>query len=497
MAIDPVFSPPSAPEPAPQRSRASDAQGTGQEFTLPERSEDRPVPVQDTGKASPPASQKAKDDAVDAPSVVKDGTGTPASKEPVTAKPADGAASKPATAQVPQIAGPKTPVVPTDIGALASILAAAEEAAGKVATGEGTDVDKAAQGGAPVTVKPGKKKLEDGTEAGASAAAAVEPTPTPPVTVDLAALLAAGMPAAEVKGDPGTGEDGAGAITAKTGSSRGLPNLALAATAGGQAAVAAAADKGAVEVGKLQDAGVGVADAAAQLAAKGHAPKDAAKVEVDPAVTSQANGPTAIEPKLLDNLQQALAPLDLSAAVAQAAGKAGAHPLAAAVLSDPTAAAGQPPAQGQANSSAVPTPIHVFPIEIGMRALSGARQFDIRLDPAELGRVDVNLSISDKGEVSAKLVVDRVETLHLLQRDARTLERAFEQAGLKPSDSGVDISLRDNSGQAFRQQRQQDEAPQRPRRQNSGDTTEEVGGIAAVASSSRQIVRLGGVDLSI
>ena len=84
-----------------------------------------------------------------------------------------------------------------------------------------------------------------------------------------------------------------------------------------------------------------------------------------------------------------------------------------------------------------PTPLHVLPIEIGLRALAGARQFDIRLDPGELGRVDVNLSISDTGEVSAKMVVDRVETLHLLQRDARTLERAFEQAGLKPSDAGA------------------------------------------------------------
>jgi flagellar hook-length control protein FliK len=134
-----------------------------------------------------------------------------------------------------------------------------------------------------------------------------------------------------------------------------------------------------------------------------------------------------------------------------------------------------------------------------MRALGGAKRFDIRLDPAELGRVDVNLSISDKGEVSARLVVDRVETLHLLQRDARTLERAFEQAGLKPSDSGVDITLRDNSEQAFRQQRQQDEAPHRQRnRVSQTDEVDGIGGVAAVATQpSRQIVRLGGVDLSI
>lgn len=138
-----------------------------------------------------------------------------------------------------------------------------------------------------------------------------------------------------------------------------------------------------------------------------------------------------------------------------------------------------------------------MPIEIGLRAMSGARQFDIRLDPDELGRVDVNLSISDKGEVSARLVVDRVETLHLLQRDARTLERAFEQAGLKPSDGGVDITLRDPSDQsAFRQNRQQDEAPQRPRQPDGIELAEDAP-LTIDPVPQRRLIRLGGVDLSI
>ena len=165
---------------------------------------------------------------------------------------------------------------------------------------------------------------------------------------------------------------------------------------------------------------------------------------------------------------------------------------------DPNAAAGNAPgAPGQGTASGQPTPIHVVPIEIGLRAMSGSRQFDIRLDPDELGRVDVSLSISDKGEVSAKLVVDRVETLHLLQRDARTLERAFEQAGLKPSDAGVDITLRDPSDQsAFRQNGQQDEAPQRARQPDGADLAEDTP-LSIDPVPQRRFVRLGGVDLSI
>lgn len=167
------------------------------------------------------------------------------------------------------------------------------------------------------------------------------------------------------------------------------------------------------------------------------------------------------------------------------------------VLSSMEAAASQHAAGAGAQTTASqPTPLHVVPIEIGLRALSGMRQFDIRLDPAELGRVDVNLSISDDGSVSAKLVVDRVDTLHLLQRDARTLERAFEQAGLKPSDGGVDISLRDQSDQSAFRQRQQEEGG----RQSRSVPNEPAADDAVVVMDPapvRRLVRLGGVDLSI
>jgi flagellar hook-length control protein FliK len=183
---------------------------------------------------------------------------------------------------------------------------------------------------------------------------------------------------------------------------------------------------------------------------------------------------------------------DVSSLLQQAPAAAGPQPLAQAF--DPAAVPG---GAGQGAASGPPTPVHVVPIEIGLRAMAGVRQFDIRLDPDELGRVDVNLSISDKGEVSAKLVVDRVETLHLLQRDARTLERAFEQAGLKPSDGGIDISLRDPSGQpGFRQNREQDAAPERPRPADGGEPADDAT-LSIDPVPQRRLIRLGGVDLSI
>ena len=143
------------------------------------------------------------------------------------------------------------------------------------------------------------------------------------------------------------------------------------------------------------------------------------------------------------------------------------------------------------------TPLHVVPVEIGAQALAGNKRFDIRLDPAELGRIDVRLEISDKGEVSAKLTVDRVETLHMLQRDARTLERAFEQAGLKPSEGGIDMSLRDQSDQSGARQQQRHENESQHGRRAWVQVSDDSALVTEVASLPRNAGRLGGVDLSI
>lgn len=141
-----------------------------------------------------------------------------------------------------------------------------------------------------------------------------------------------------------------------------------------------------------------------------------------------------------------------------------------------------------------PTPLNAVPLEIGLRALAGAKRFDIRLDPAELGRVDVRLDIDDSGQVKATLRVDRVETMHLLQRDARTLERAFEQAGLKPSDGGIDISLRDQPGQPNQGQAQREAQERQPQRHSA---TLLVDPDIAEVQAVRRALAPGRIDLTI
>lgn len=92
-----------------------------------------------------------------------------------------------------------------------------------------------------------------------------------------------------------------------------------------------------------------------------------------------------------------------------------------------------------------PVPLDGLAADIALRAAGGNSRFEIRLDPAELGRIDVRLDVDKHGQVTSHLTVERPATLDMLRRDAPQLQQALEDAGLKTGDSGLQFSLRDQS----------------------------------------------------
>ena len=495
MSIQPVFSNQRASEvPASRRRAEGSAAGEeGTSFVLPGQNEGNTAAADKGDGAQAAGKAAAADEAVAADAVQKAATAA-IGKGDVIVKPGV-AVSKPA---VPQQAAaqPENPAPVTGIDFLVAMAEAQAEAAG-IAQGEGKPKAGEAKP-ADGEQKAAETKKDDGTaETGAGPQPGADQIkmavePQHPVTVPALALPIA---AASEAGTTAPAEDASAIVADEAGKAR--TSAALVApfvkpdgSSVKQAATAAEGDAAAVTDGKISPFSGHLAGSKDTQ----EKPAVDAGSKVEAAVTAAA--PAAVDQKPLDNLQQLLGPLDLSSMAQQALGKPG-HDRLVQPLDPNLVPGGATTAQGQAQAGGQPTPIHVVPIEIGLRAMAGAKQFDIRLDPDELGRVDVNLSISDKGEVSARLVVDRVETLHLLQRDARTLERAFEQAGLKPSDGGVDISLRDPSDQsAFRQNRQHDEAPQRPRVPHGAEIADDVS-VSTDPAPQRRLVRLGGVDLSI
>ena len=90
-------------------------------------------------------------------------------------------------------------------------------------------------------------------------------------------------------------------------------------------------------------------------------------------------------------------------------------------------------------------PVAGLAVAIASRAQAGSNQFDIRLDPPELGRIDVRLNVDRDGHVTSHVTVDRADTLQLLQDQQPQMQQALEQAGLKTADNGLQFSLRDQS----------------------------------------------------
>lgn len=80
-------------------------------------------------------------------------------------------------------------------------------------------------------------------------------------------------------------------------------------------------------------------------------------------------------------------------------------------------------------------------VQIQKSVGQGEDRIKIQLKPAELGRVEIKLDVMQDGRVSATIIADRPETLELLQRDARGLQQALQDAGLKSDNANLSFNL--------------------------------------------------------
>ena len=94
-------------------------------------------------------------------------------------------------------------------------------------------------------------------------------------------------------------------------------------------------------------------------------------------------------------------------------------------------------------------PLGGLALEIAVSARNGKSRFEIRLDPADLGRIDVRIDVDRNGQVTSHLTVEKPETLSMLRQDAPQLQRQLDDAGFKTGNGGLQFSLRDqpSSGQ--------------------------------------------------
>ena len=79
----------------------------------------------------------------------------------------------------------------------------------------------------------------------------------------------------------------------------------------------------------------------------------------------------------------------------------------------------------------------------------GSSKIHIQLEPADLGKLDIQLNVGTDGKTGVIITADNKNTLALLQRDTAGLMRALSDAGLSTSSGNLSFSLGGGQQQQF------------------------------------------------
>ena len=136
-----------------------------------------------------------------------------------------------------------------------------------------------------------------------------------------------------------------------------------------------------------------------------------------------------------------------------------------------------------------PVPLDALAVHIARKVESGSSQFEISLHPADLGKLDISLTVGEDGRVQAVLRAERTETLELLQRDARTLEQQLRQAGLEVGSNALSFQLSNGNGQRNGSLLA---SPFAAKAQNGGDASDDQ-----LTTTYTAVRKRDGVDISV
>ncbi|MFN3076907.1 MAG: flagellar hook-length control protein FliK [Alphaproteobacteria bacterium] len=148
-----------------------------------------------------------------------------------------------------------------------------------------------------------------------------------------------------------------------------------------------------------------------------------------------------------------------------------------------------------------PIPVEQVKVSIGQALADGTNHISIQLTPEQLGRIEVHLDVGQNGQVQATITADKPETLALLRQDSSGMERALQDAGLKPDADSLSFNLR-GDGQSQGWARENGGGENNNGTGNRGSHEPAVEELeqrlqAARTASERLTALRGGVDVSI
>ena len=107
------------------------------------------------------------------------------------------------------------------------------------------------------------------------------------------------------------------------------------------------------------------------------------------------------------------------------------------------------------------------------RAVEGnLESMTVKLRPELLGRIEIRLDGDASGRLNIVVLAERGETLDLLQRDAKQLEQALQEAGVRTQDQGLQFGLKGQGNAQTEGEAQRQDAGESPSSAD-GDTETE------------------------
>lgn len=93
---------------------------------------------------------------------------------------------------------------------------------------------------------------------------------------------------------------------------------------------------------------------------------------------------------------------------------------------------------------------------VNIRTAENKSNIKIQLEPEELGKLEIKMHVAADGKTGVSITAENKNTLDLLQRDSRGLERALADAGLRADSGSLSFNLRggqqeNNANQSFAQ----------------------------------------------
>jgi len=248
----------------------------------------------------------------------------------------------------------------------------------------------------------------------------------------------------------------------------------------------------------------------APTAAKDKGPAPKAAVRVEGAQSNAApTGVAALTAKAADALQ----PTPGGAASPHAGDDEPPPEATADAHAETPASPVQGPADPSAATAAVTTPaalIHAAAVAVRgapqtvaalaaqiVKKLDGrASQFDVQLDPAGLGKVDVRIAIGADGRMSAAMSFDTPQAAAELRARAGELHQAMEQAGFDLS-GGMTFDVAGDRGQGGQAQNQQPDSGAAFRGRAFQAALDNTADVAPVSQLSLRRTSASGVDIRI